>query len=137
MGRKTNRLRKNQRHLKNKKQDADYKKEMWIGGKKLIEENHNNKPYSAEYSIELGSRLLSILKDIYLKSLEYEDQKLKSDYTLIRFRAYRKKIQDFILHYNPGISKTEDYEILKYLLEVYWDNVKDLWKELSIHVNLE
>lgn len=130
MSRESKKIRKQQRYLKNKKKDEEYKKKAWESGKKLIEENHNNKPYSPNYSEELGKRLYNIFKDIYTKSLEFPE-KDRNNYVLIRFRAYRKKIQDFILHYNTSLHKTEEYEFLKYLLEVYWDKKDDLLIELS------
>ncbi|MBP3732170.1 MAG: hypothetical protein J6I84_02880 [Bacilli bacterium] len=128
MGSLNKKIRREARHQRNIQKELDHKKAAWEAGK-LIEENHNNNPYSAEYTSGLERRLIEIIGDIRTKSETYSDVKSRSDYVLFRFRAYRKKIQDFILHYNPELSKTEGYEQLKRLLEVYWDNPDDLWKE--------
>lgn len=121
---------KYEKKKKNRVKDKEYKNEAWRKGK-LIEENHNNKPYSSPYTLELGTRLYNILEDIKRKSEGYEDPEIKNDYVLLRFRMYRKKIQDYILHYNPGEKKTEIYEVLKYFLEVYWDNPENMYQELK------
>lgn len=118
--------RRQERHDRNKRKDESYKKEAWDNGK-LIEENHNNKPYSSSYSIELGTRLYNIMKDIKEKSTQFEEEK-RNDYVVFRFRAYRKKIQDYILHYDPSTPKTEAYETLKSLLETYWDEPEKMEK---------
>jgi hypothetical protein len=122
--------RREQRYLRNKKKEEDYKKEAWESGK-LIEENHNNKPYSPLYTSELGTRLYNILKDIEFKARDFTDVEKRRDYVVYRFRAYRKKIQDYILHYDPGTPKTEAYETLKYMLECYWDCPDKLWEEIQ------
>jgi hypothetical protein len=123
-------LKKKQKKEKNREKDKNNKKSAWEKGK-LIEENHNNQPYSSEYTLELGTRLYNILTDIKSKSESYDNPETKNDYVLLRFRMYRKKIQDYILHFNPGEPKTEKYEILKYLLEVYWDNPDQMYNEIS------
>jgi hypothetical protein len=129
MSNKENKKRRRlERHIRNKNKEIAYKEEAWKKGK-LIEENHNNGPYSLEYSLELGDRLCSIMKDIRSKMEEQED---KETYAIFRFRSYRKKIQDYILHYNPGAPKNETYEFLKRLIETYWDCPKELWKEVNL-----
>ena len=45
---------------------------------------------------------------------------------LKKFRMYRMKIRDFILHYNPDIPKTNAYEYLKSAIEAYWDRPEKL-----------
>jgi len=57
MSNKNKKIRRLERHQRNKKKEEDYKKEAWESGK-LIEPNHNNKGYPVEYSLELGKRLL-------------------------------------------------------------------------------
>lgn len=128
MSNKENKKRRRlERHIRNKTKEIEYKAEAWEKGK-LIEENHNNGPYSSGYTLELGTRLYNIMKDIGIKMEEQED---KSEYAIFRFRSYRKKIQDYILHYDPGTPKTEGYEVLKRLIECYWDCPSDLWKEFE------
>lgn len=128
MSNKENKKRRRlERHIRNKNKEIAYKEEAWKKGK-LIEENHNNGPYSPSYSLELGERLCSIMKDIYQKMEEQED---KETYAIFRFRSYRKKIQDYILHYSPESPKNRSYEFLKKLIETYWDCPKELWKEIS------
>ena len=111
------------RYLRNVRKEVEYKKEAWDNGK-LIEENHNNGPYSPEYSIELGNRLYNIIqsyKNQVINDPSLSDNSQKNDSMLKKFRMYRIKIRDFILHYNPNIPKTEAYEYLKFSIEVYWD----------------
>lgn len=128
MSNKENKKRRRlERHIRNKNKEKAYKEEAWENGK-LIEENHNNGPYSQKYTLELGDRLYNIMKDVRMKMAEQED---KETYAIFRFRSYRKKIQDYILHYNPDVPKTEAYESLKRLIENYWDCPKDLWKEFE------
>ena len=128
MSNKENKKRRRlERHIRNKTKETEYKAEAWEKGK-LIEENHNNGPYSAKYTLELGERLHNIMKDVQEKMKEQED---KETYAIFRFRSYRKKIQDYILHYSPEAQKTEAYESLKRLIECYWDSPKELWKEFE------
>lgn len=116
------------RYLRNVRKEVEYKKAAWESGK-LIEENHNQGPYSPGYSIELGDRLMKIIQG-------YKEQCLSPDpmtgviggneLMIRKFRLYRMKIRDFILHYNPEIPKTEAYEYLKQAIETYWDNPERL-----------
>ena len=129
MNKENKKRRRLERHIRNKNNEIAYKEEAWEKGK-LIEENHNNKPYSAKYTSDLGLRLFNIMKDIATKSKEFEEEDRKKNYVILRFRSYRKKIQDFILHYDPSTPRTEIYEFLKYLLETYWDCPDNLWKEI-------
>ena len=128
MSNKENKKRRRlERHIRNKNKEKVYKEEAWENGK-LIEENHNNGPYSPGYTLELGQRLFQIMKDVKEKMAEQED---KETYAIFRFRSYRKKIQDYILHYSPEVPKNEVYESLKRLIETYWDSSSDLWKEVE------
>jgi len=120
-------LKKQEKKVRNKEKEKNHKKSAWGKGK-LIEENHNNGPYSSKYTLELGERLFSIMKDIQTKMKEQED---KETYAIFRFRSYRKKIQDYILHYSPEAQKTEAYESMKRLIECYWDSPKELWKDFE------
>ena len=130
MSNKENKKRRRlERHIRNKTKEIEYKAEAWENGK-LIEENHNNQPYSTKYTIELGTRLYNIMKDVNLKMSGFEGED-KKNYAIFRFRSYRKKIQDYILHYDPGTPKGEIYESLKRLIECYWDSSDDLWKEFE------
>jgi hypothetical protein len=69
------------------------------------------------------------MKDIKEKSAQFEEGK-RNDYVVFRFRAYRKKIQDYILHYDPSTPKTEAYETLKSLLETYWDEPEKMVEKI-------
>ena len=115
--------RRRMRYLRNVRKEVEYKKEAWENGK-LIEENHNNGPYSPGYSVELGNRLYNIIqsyKEQALNNSELLDDTQRNEFMLRKFRMYRMKIRDFILHYNPDIPKTEAYEYLKFSIETYWD----------------
>lgn len=116
------------RYLRNIRKEVEYKKDAWEKGK-LIEENHNNGPYSPEYSIELGNRLYNIMqsfKEQAFNSKELLNSVQKNEFLIIKFRMYRIKIRDFILHYNPIIPKSKEYNYLKLLIETYWDNPNEL-----------
>lgn len=121
--------RRKMRYLRNVRKEVEYKKEAWENGK-LIEENHNQGPYSPGYSIELGDRLMKIIqgyKEMCLQPNPENGGEPGGNEMMIRkFRMYRIKIRDFILHYNPGIPKTEAYEYLKLGIETYWDNPDQL-----------
>ena len=126
--------RRRMRYLRNVRKEVEYKKEAWENGK-LIEENHNQGPYSAGYSIELGNRLMDIIQNYKKQCLESTEpfldpktgvQLSKEEVMVRKFRLYRMKIRDFILHYNPDIPKTEAYEYLKQGIETYWDNPENL-----------
>lgn len=115
--------RRRMRYERNVRKEIEYKKQAWENGK-LIEENHNGGPYSGPYSIELGDRLYNIIQ-------RYKDQCLAPDgggneRFVMRFRLYRMKIRDFILHYNPDIPKTPAYNYLKSAIETYWDCPENL-----------
>lgn len=115
------------RYLRNIRKEVEYKKDAWEKGK-LIEENHNNGPYSPEYSVELGNRLYNIIQSF--KEQAFSNSSLnsvqKNEFLLIKFRMYRIKIRDFILHYNSIIPKSEEYNYLKSLIEIYWDKPSEL-----------
>lgn len=115
------------RYLRNIRKEVEYKKDAWEKGK-LIEENHNNGPYSPEYSVELGNRLYNIIQSF--KEQAFNNSSLnsvqKNEFLLIKFRMYRIKIRDFILHYNPIIPKSKEYNYLKSLIEIYWDKPSEL-----------
>lgn len=116
------------RYLRNIRKEVEYKKDAWEKGK-LIEENHNNGPYSPEYSIELGNRLYNIMqsfKEQAFNSKELLNSVQKNEFLIIKFRMYRIKIRDFILHYNPIIPKSKEYNYLKLLIETYWDKPNEL-----------
>lgn len=116
------------RYLRNIRKEVEYKKDAWEKGK-LIEENHNNGPYSPEYSIELGNRLYNIMqsfKEQAFNSKELLNSVQKNEFLIIKFRMYRIKIRDFILHYNPIIPKSKEYNYLKLLIEIYWDKPNEL-----------
>lgn len=120
--------RRRMRYLRNVRKEVEYKKEAWENGK-LIEENHNQGPYSAGYSIELGERLMNIMKNYKNMCLQPHPETGivgGNDLMLRKFRMYRMKIRDFIIHYNPEIPKTEAYEYLKNGIETYWDNPENL-----------
>lgn len=94
------------RHQRNQQKDITYKKTAWESGK-LIEENHNDKPYTKEYTEELGQRLAD---------------RIQIDQSVSNFRKYKNKIKELILHWSPGCEKSETYNYLKGRLENYWDN---------------
>ena len=98
--------RRRQRYLRNVQKEIDYKREAWANGK-LIEENHNNGPYSADYSKELAERLRAILHNITFEE-ENSDEKI-----LYRYRQYKMKLRDLILHYSPEAERDWTYEFLK------------------------
>lgn len=108
------------RYERNVKKELDHKKEAWESGK-LIEENHNGKCYSDEYTINLSKRLMQYLLQEYDKSLT----NIAPDIEFIRqFRKYRMKIRDLIILWSPNIPETiPEYEFLKGLIETYWDEV--------------
>lgn len=111
--------RRRMRYERNVRKEQEYKKKAWEEGKKLIEENHNGGPYSGPYSIELGERLYNIMQNYRNQCLEPEGG--GNDRYVLRFRLYRQKIRDFILHWNPETPKTPAYEYLKAAIETYWD----------------
>lgn len=111
--------RRRMRYERNVRKEQEYKKTMWETGQKLIEENHNGGPYSGPYSIELGERLYNIIQKYRTQCLEPDGG--GNEKFVMRFRLYRKKIRDFILHYNPDVPKTPAYQYLKSAIETYWD----------------
>ena len=119
------RERRKQRHERNIRREVEHKREAWENGK-LIEENHNNGPYSEGYAKELGKRLCDILDNNKLMCLEDGGEEL----FVIKYRLLRIKIRDYILHYPPGLSKDCYYTRLKRSIETYWDEPEklfDLW----------
>lgn len=111
--------RRQQRYERNVQKEVTHKKEAWENGK-LIEENHNQGPYSVDYTIAVSERLYKYILQEKERALISETP----DVNFIKgFRKYKMKIQDMILHWNPEVPKTKQYESLKKLLEVYWDDV--------------
>lgn len=111
--------RRHQRYLRNVQKEIDYKREAWANGK-LIEENHNNGPYSANYTKELAKRLRVILYNIANEEGN-DDERI-----LYRFRQYKMKLRDLILHWSPEAERDYTYQFLKHSLEVYWDESDNL-----------
>lgn len=108
-----------QRHLRNKAKDETYKKEAWEAGK-LIKPNHNGNSYDVGYSEELGKRLISRLCSC--KELAAGDNEM----FIRKFRLYKKKCIEYILHFDISQPKTIEYQKIKTLLEVYWDSPEHL-----------
>jgi hypothetical protein len=118
--------RRYERHCRNREKDQQHKEGAWRSGK-LIEENHNNSEYSSNYTIELCDRLVDILGDslIYCQSIN------NNDLFLSKFRAYRIKVRDLILHWSSTVPKSDKYNFLKRVIEEYWDNPDNLIKNVS------
>jgi hypothetical protein len=107
------------RHINNIRKEETHKKEAWDNGK-LIEENHNQGPYSPEYTKDLCKRLIDYLWQEKQRSLTLPNP---ANNFVVGFRKYKMKIQDLILHWNPEVEKNYMYKYLKRLLEIYWDQV--------------
>lgn len=108
------------RHERNILKDQTHKKDAWDSGK-IIYENHNNKFFSPEYSVELTQRLWRMVLE-----------SLKSEETFIRdYQKIKPKLIDSILMYNPEIPKLDEYQLIKYSLELYWDNRDNMFNLLT------
>ena len=126
--------RRRMRYERNVRKEIEYKNQAWEEGK-LIEENHNQGPYSAQYTIDLAERLYKYVgqekekaRQVELGNIVITDKltklPLNPDEVFVRgFQKYKMKIQDMILHWNPEVKKNNYYEYLKKILEVYWDEV--------------
>jgi hypothetical protein len=111
--------RRQARYERNVNKEITHKKEAWESGK-LIEENHNRKSYSMEYTIALADRLKQYLMQEYERSIATDSPETE----FIRgFRKYRMKIRDLILLWNPDVPEQDNYDFLKGLIETYWDEV--------------
>lgn len=120
------------RYERNVKKEIDHKNQAWQEGK-LIEENHNQDPYSPEYTLALSERLVQYVNQERTKAEtmipgSILDKKtelpLSSDEVFVRgFRKYKMKIQDLILYWNPRVPRNNDYYYLKTLIDTYWDEV--------------
>lgn len=108
------------RYERNVQKELVHKQEAWDAGK-LIEENHNSKSYSEEYTLALSRRLKEYLLQEYDRSLVSE---VPSVEFVRKFRKYRIKIRDLIILWSPSVPETiPEYEFLKGLIETYWDGV--------------
>lgn len=103
---KAKKERRKARHERNKAKDIETKICSWNRGK-LIEENHNNKYYSPEFSLIMANRIAENIKP-------YTEDKNS-------FFFYKKKAIKLILLYNPDIEKNKNYYYIKKILEDYWD----------------
>jgi hypothetical protein len=120
--------RREARHQRNIKKELDHKKEAWAEGK-LIEENHNNGPYSKKYTEELCDRLCERLiaaHDLAINCKSNNEFLIRasgsrSSMFINFFRRYKNKIKDLILHWSPESPKSMKYNYLKLLIETYWD----------------
>lgn len=108
-----------QRHLKNKEKDTNHKKEAWESGK-LIKPNHNGGDYPLDTSLEIGERLVIKLRE------KKQECNGSNELFIQKFRMYRKKCIEFILHYPSHFTRVENYKKIKLLLETYWDNPDNL-----------
>lgn len=119
---KAKRARRRERYERNVAKEQAHKKQAWEEGK-LIEENYNQGSYTAEYTKELGGRIIEYLANDYSPVPEL---------FLYTFRRYKGKIQDLILHWSEECEKDNTYNILKLLLETYWDSTPE---ELATNVH--
>ena len=111
--------RRRMRYERNVRKEIEHKNRAWNDGK-LIEENHNQGPYSEQYTIAVSERLFQYVNQERDRSLQTETP---AEEYIRGFRKYKMKIQDMILHWNPAVPKTPQYEYLKTTLEIYWDEV--------------
>ena len=117
--------RRRMRYERNVRKEIEHKNQAWAEGK-LIEENHNQGPYSAQYTIALSERLVQYVNQERDKALNMEpgsfidkrtQEPLSKDEVYVRgFRKYKMKIQDLILYWNPEVPRNRDYEYLKNLI---------------------
>lgn len=117
--RQRRKIRRAERHERNRRKDENHKKEAWDSGR-LIEENHGTSPYSPEYTRDLTKRLTEIILGCT---------------GISSFRAYRSKIRDLIIYYSPEVEKTGDYYFLKSVLETYWDRAEELMEKIKSYEN--
>ena len=125
--------RRKARYEKNVKKELDHKREAWNNGK-LIEENHNQGPYSELYTKDLCKRLIQYIDQEKQRALLSKDP---PNNFLVGFRKYKIKIQDLILHWNNNVEKNYMYYYLKTLLETYWDWVLMGHVEELINLNYD
>ena len=110
--------RRKARHERNVLKDQTHKKEAWEAGK-LIKPNHNNKAYPPEYSTELGKRLVDRIR-------AHKEAATTNEEFIGKFRLYRKKCIEYILHYDHSQGLSAEYIKIKQLLETYWDDTDNL-----------
>ena len=107
------------RHLRNVAKDQQHKKDAWESGK-LIKPNHNNNAYDKDYSDELGLRLVERIRS------KKEESQGDNETFIAKFRIYKKKCIEYILHYDMSNPPTKEYNKIKHILEVYWDDREHL-----------
>jgi len=131
---KKSKERRLERHNKNIQKEKEHKISAWNNGK-LIEENRNQGPYSLTYTRALTDRLCLYLNEEKEKANQVERGIIKilnkttglplsPDEVFIRgFRKYKEKIIDLIIYWSPEVPQDLSYQSLKFLMEVYWDEV--------------
>lgn len=117
--------RRRERYLRNVQKEGCHKNNAWASGK-LIEENHNGKYYSPEYTKALSFRLCKYL----IGARNTGDLNI----VLSEFWKYKDWIIGLILRWNPGVQEDDYYRYLKELLEAYWDSDKNPECLVSIRV---
>lgn len=113
------------RYERNVRREQEHKKAAWEAGK-LIEENHNQGPYSVQYCIELADRLVQRVSG-FTKAPDMDPERF-----LVKYRLYKNKIRDLVLYWNPECPESWEYHFLKESLEFYWDTPNQLY---SVVVN--
>lgn len=116
---KAKKERRKARHERNILKDKSYKKSAWESGK-LIYENHNDGYFSPEYSEEFVERLANNIQN-----------DINQENFLQKYQKYKCHIITGVLRYNPELSKSRNYNLLKFSLETYWDN-KDNFKNILL-----
>lgn len=109
------------RYQRNVKKEFDYKNSAWQSGK-LIEENHNGKYYSPEYSKALCYRLYKYIGEVMNQSMTAEDP---GRYILKGIWRYKTWIINLILKWSDSEPTNEYYDYLKRVLETYWDDIQE------------
>jgi hypothetical protein len=131
-----------ERHQKNIQKGETQKQESWESGRLIKPQMSTyNSQWPEETCREFGERLVSRIKEYKQRvaSGEFDDFELPSTpgvkYTrpelfVLKFRLYKRKAIDYILHYNQNIPKTPDYYYIKQALEIYWDTPEELYTKL-------
>ena len=110
------------RKERNIAKEVKHKQEAWDSGK-LIEENHNQGPYSEQYTKDLAERLWSRV----IEALETQD----TEKFITTYQGIKAKIRDLIIYWNPEVPEnTRVYQVLKLSLELYWDKDPEIKEKL-------
>lgn len=126
-----NKEKRRKRYEINVKKEINYKNREWNKGRLILKKPLDSPYLHEDICLALEKRLVDCIKAEKQEVLSsFSNSGLTAqqitEMIIKRYRKYKQKSIYLILHYNPTLKKTKNYQYLKVALETYWDNKNNL-----------